>query len=196
MGGCWKGETSCESWAGPIGASSLDSNSETLNSYICDSCLDSAFARSGFSVTRIDSLPDEVLYVPLPRAISAVNRNTPLQLLEAARFQSSIHIGPGVSIPKEIEHDLSVGIKYMFHQPRRVALIHDAWNDFERRLRWRLKFMFEGENKTYDPDYDVRPPSKADPPVLPYYCELAIRKGSEFVLNSTSKIPEDRKSVV
>ncbi|KAH9018249.1 hypothetical protein EDB85DRAFT_1897245 [Lactarius pseudohatsudake] len=52
-----------------------------------------------------------------------------------------------------------LGSKYMFHQPTNANLIMDSWMDFQRRLRWKIMFMFEGnDTEVYDPDYDVRGP--------------------------------------
>jgi hypothetical protein len=70
-------------------------------------------------------------------------------------------------------------------------LIQDAWSDFERRFRWRTFFTFAGDNKPYDPDYDVALPSQKDPPVLPLYIEIAIKKARHFVHSAIVNIPSD-----
>jgi hypothetical protein len=63
--------------------------------------------------------------------------------------------------------------------------------DFQRRLRWRLLFMFEGgTNEPYDPDYDVRPPSEKQATGLPQFIELGLVKGRIFVNKAMSKIPD------
>ena len=137
------------------------------------------------------SLPDVIVNVPLPIAVDEIVRRTPLYIMDALRYRSSIHCGPNVNLPHEIEWDLSVGMKYLFHQPRRSEMIRLAWTDFKRRFRWRVKFLLEGENRVYDPEYDVRPPSKKDPPMLPLYIELALRRGGAYVDQSIARIPED-----
>ena len=158
-----------------------------LSTSIATSCIKS----TNFVYGDPSSIPDEVLSLTLPQAVKWVVMNTPLMFIEAARFKSHIHTGPGVSIPTHIEHSLSVGMKYLFHQPRRTELISDAWTDFERRLRWRVYFMLKGDHTTYDPDYDVRAPSKKDPPLVPFYFHLALVKGRSYVFNSIAKIPEE-----
>ena len=62
----------------------------------------------------------------------------------------------GVKVPWDIAFQLSVGLHYMFHLPMNKNLLKDAWMDFQRRLRWWLKFMIEKkDNLPYDPDYDI-----------------------------------------
>ena len=137
------------------------------------------------------TLPDEILEVSSPQATRAIIRNTPIKFIEAARFRSRVHTGPGVSLPFKLEHDLGIGMKHMFHQPRSVQHIKNAYLDFVRRLRWKIKFTLEGENKTYDPDYDVRPPSETEPPILPLYCELALKRGRAYLEKVTANVPSD-----
>lgn len=141
------------------------------------------------------SYPDWLLTIPYPTAISYIHLNTPIEILLAAQFRSSVHISPGVSLPKEIQNQLSVGMKYMFHNPRNTDLILSAWEDFEERLRWRLFFTFtEGDNTLYDPDYEVPHERKKSAPTFPGYIEQGIRMGRVFVKNTIRKIPaeEDR----
>ena len=129
--------------------------------------------------------------MPLLQAIVAIVRNFPGHFRDTACHQSVVYTGLGVSLPTKIEFDLSAGLKHMFHQPHSTKLIEDTYSDFIRHLRWKIKFTLEGKNKTYDPDYDVSRPSEAEPPVLPYYCELAIQHRHEYLLKQISKIPQD-----
>ena len=102
------------------------------------------------------SYPDWLLTIPYPTAINFIILNTPVNIVLASQFKNNIHLSPGVEMPREIEYDLSVGMRYMFHTKRNSALISEAWKDFERRVRWRLAFAFQGdENDLYDPDYEV-----------------------------------------
>jgi hypothetical protein len=96
----------------------------------------------------------------------------------------------GPSVPLEIQHQLSVGMKFMFHSPRNSDLIRDAWVDFTERIRWRLFFAFRGDNNSlYDPDYEIPKIVKKDPPSLPQYLELGLDLGRNFVHNTISRIP-------
>jgi hypothetical protein len=156
---------------------------------ICDVCLDAKMA--SYSYPQYWTLPDEISEIPLPQAIRCVIRHTPEKFIQAARFMSRVHTGPGVSLPRHLELSLGIGMKHMFHQPRNSELITDAYNDFVRRLRWRLKFTLEGDDTTYDPDYDVRKLSTAKPPVLPFYCELALKRGRAYVHSVTANVPSD-----
>ena len=86
--------------------------------------------------------PDWLLTIPYPDAIRFVFMNTPVNVVLASQFKSYVHTSPGVVLPESIAFQLSVGMKYMFHVPRNAALIKEAWNDFEDRLRWRIFFSF------------------------------------------------------
>lgn len=143
------------------------------------------------------SYPDWLLTVPYPTAINYIILNTPVNIVLASQFKDSIHCSPGVIIPREIELQLSIGSRYMFRTPRNCELIKQAWNDFERRMRWRLLFAFSNEGQSsFDPDYEVPKPAKKEPPRLPNYLELGLRMGRYFVNNTIAKIPdEDRKDL-
>lgn len=142
------------------------------------------------------SLPDYFLTVPLPRAISYVISRTPIEIVEASRFMYYVHRSPGVTLPDEISFQLSVGMRFMYHQPTKSSLIWDSWMEFQRRLRWRLKFEFEGKNEFYDPDYDCgedpdENQEEHPPPTLPYYLELGLVEGRKFVRSTMSKVPDE-----
>jgi hypothetical protein len=144
------------------------------------------------------SYPDWLLTIPYPTAINYLILNTPVNIVLASQFKDSIHCSPGVDIPREIELQLSVGARYMFRSPRNSQLIWDSWQDFVRRMRWRLFFAFQNNgHESYDPDYEVKKVSKKEPPVLPLYLEIGLRKGRHFVLNTIANIPsEETKEVV
>ena len=128
------------------------------------------------------TMPDSLLTLPLPDAVKIILSNTSLSYLNDLKFQQYIHLSPGVTVPRDIAFQLSVGAKYMFHQPTNANLITEAWKDFNRRLRWRLHFLFEGgSTEAYDPDYDVRAPSEKQAPSLPQYIELGLIAGRRYV---------------
>jgi len=138
------------------------------------------------------SYPDWLLTVPYPTAINYIILNTPVNIVLASQFKDSIHLSPGVEIPREIEQQLSVGMRFMFHSPRNSKLIKEAWQDFERRIRWRLFFSFRNEDdSSYDPDFDIQRTSDRVPPRLPHYLEIGLRRGRSFVSDTISKIPDE-----
>src|SRR5882757_3607362 len=140
-------------------------------------------------------IPDSLLTIPYPDAIRSLILSTPVNILQANSYKNIIHRGPNVSLPKEIELDLSVGMRYLFRSPRNSQLIKEAWNDFVERLRWRLYFTFDQTDslKSYDPDYEVPHIRKGKPPRLPQYLEHGILMGRNFVYNTTSHIPEEEE---
>jgi len=80
----------------------------------------------------------------------------------------------------------------MFHSPKNSELINEAWQDFERRIRWRLFYSFLNvDGDSYDPDFDIKRNSNAVLPKLPHYLEIGLRRGRNFVKNMISKIPSE-----
>lgn len=138
------------------------------------------------------TLPDLILTLDFRTAVQLVILNTPLDVVAASKFKTMIHVSPGVNLPIEISHMLSVGARYMFFSKCNSQLIWKSWMDFQRRLRWRLLFSFRSDdNITYDPDYDVKNKSvKVPTHRLPKYIELGLIKGRIFVRDTISKIPE------
>jgi hypothetical protein len=137
-------------------------------------------------------IPDVLLTVPYPVAIRSLILSTPVNIIQANSYKFLIHRGPNVSLPKEIELDLSVGMRYLFRSPRNSLLIKEAWVDFVERLRWRLYFAFDKDSEnSYDPDYEVPHVRKGKPPRLPQYLELGISLGQNFVNKAISHIPQE-----
>ena len=144
------------------------------------------------------SYPDWILTIPFPTAVRLIILCTPVNIVLASQYKDSIHTSPGVEIPRELQQDLSVGMRYMLYSPRNSKLIKEAWDDFERRLRWRVAFAFKGEdNSLYDPDYEVASnKTKKAPPQLPFYLELGIRRGRDFVKKTILKIPDEETDAI
>ena len=157
--------------------------------------LDALILDASFRYDVPSTYPDWLLTVPYRYAISRIILNVPIHVLSASQFKSHVHKSPGVIIPLAMEHQLSVGMNYLFSSPRNTKLIKDAWKDFESRLRWRLQYSFtEGLESDYDPDYEVPHVSTARPPVLPAYLEHGIELGRRFVIDTIAKIPEDTET--
>ena len=134
-------------------------------------------------MSQPQTMPDYLLSLPLPDTVNIILANASLRYLNELKYAQYVHLSPDVSVPRDILFQLSVGAKYMFHQPTNAKLITESWSDFVRRIRWRLHFLIEGneDNKPYDPDYDVRLPSQAQAPSLPQYIELGLIEGRRYV---------------
>jgi len=113
-------------------------------------------------------------------------------MIATLNYQQDVHVGPEVHLPKKLAYQLSVGARYMFHESSNTDLFVTAWQDFNRRIRWRLRFLIDGqdENKPYDPDYDVRAPSHKQAKALPHFLELGLVKGRRFVYETIAKVPD------
>ena len=130
----WKGGSN-EAWAIVSSGPKFDSThvqSRTRGGVLKHSPIDNfdyyvhSIDGSKFVYGNPESIPDEVIELPLPQAVSWVILNPPESFIAAAKFRKHVHRGPGVSIPENLEHNLSVGMKYLFHQPRRTELIQSA----------------------------------------------------------------------
>jgi hypothetical protein len=136
-------------------------------------------------------IPDYLLDLPIPRACDVIIGKMSIEMISNLSYQQDVHRSPDVHLPRELAYQISVGAKYMFHEPSNVELIRNAWKDFNRRLRWRIQFLFDNSGeKPYDPDYDVRGKSTKQAPALPHYIELGLVKGRIFVNQAISKVPD------
>lgn len=89
---------------------------------------------------------------------------------------------------------LSVGMNYLFHQPRREQLIMEAYNDFERRMMWRIHFTLTQENSDfYDPDYEVEHEVSSKRPQIPAYMHVGLKLGRLFVAKTIAKIQSEKE---
>jgi len=127
-------------------------------------------------------IPDKVLTMTWDSAISYVLLNTLISYLSAGLFKSNVHCSTGVVVPPEIQHDLSLGIKYMFFKPLSKELLSETWKNFQIKLRWRIYFLFkEGLDRPFDPDYAVDSDSSKRPPILPQWMEMGLIMGRRYV---------------
>ena len=90
---------------------------------------------TGYRYGEPQTLPDWLLTVPFTQAVELVILNTPVDIINAAQFKNYVHSSPGVNLPDKIAFQLSVGLRYMYHQPLNKKLILESWHDFQRRLR-------------------------------------------------------------
>ena len=142
------------------------------------------------------TIPDWLLSVPYPLAISYLLCRIPLSIIEAARYKSFVHISPGVVIPENIALDLSVGLKYMLKQDFNKTLVLESYNDFCRRLRWRLFFSTSIEhqqNTRYDPDFETTSSApKKDGPLADFYIERGLTLGRRYIEKMYATFPGDQ----
>lgn len=129
--------------------------------------------------------PDAILDLPYPIAIRCLlSRVDPIRL-EAARFRSKVHLGPGVVVPDSLAIHVSSGLRYMFHSNNDPRLLRSAYKTFARNIRWRIFFMMKGEDndKPYDPDYEFHDPAKklTAPPESASYIEQGLEAGKAYI---------------
>src|SRR5258708_399748 len=142
-------------------------------------------------ISNPSSIPDFLLDLPIPKAIDYIIGRMSLETISVRIYQQDVHCSPGAHLPRELAFQISVGARYMFHEPSNTDLFRTAWQDFNRRLRWQLHFLSEKMvEKPYDPDYDVRRPSHKMAPALPHFIELGLVKGRRFVFETIAKVPD------
>ncbi len=143
-------------------------------------------------------LPDHILTLTKSDADNYLLLNTPLSYLLAGSFRNVIHTSDGVSVPPEIADELSLGMKYMLFTPPSRALIMEAWNEFQNRLRWRIFFSFkDGINRPYDPDYAVpKAVTKRKAPILPHFMEFGLVMGRRYVNKTIAQISDEKIEAV
>jgi len=56
------------------------------------------------------SYPDEIIDLPLDLALRYLVSSAPPAMVEAMRFRSAVHVGPGVELPRQISSSLSVDL--------------------------------------------------------------------------------------
>lgn len=138
------------------------------------------------------SYPDWLLTVPYPIAIHKILLNVPIDVLRTAQYRSIVFLSPGVHITPEIENQLSSGLKFMMPTPVQPDLIREAYDDFERRLKYKIIFALEDSGETdYNPRYDIPKKIAAQPDdrKVPLYLRKGLEQGRIFVEKTISTIP-------
>ena len=144
-------------------------------------------AWAGFLYERPLTYPDFLLDLPTPDAVKLLLARAPLAMVEAAKFRSHVHLGPGVVVPERFSIHISSGLRYMFSPPIDTRLIKQAWEQTKNSIRWRIHFAYKEQNsdleaEPYDPDYEIPssgiPPKKSDK-----YIEAGLSQGDLYVRN-------------
>jgi len=99
-------------------------------------------------------------------------------LLESLRYRHIVHTVE-CSVPDDISHHLSVGLKYLLPSANNNSLIEEAWSDFIDRLRWSLRFLLtqpQGaqNDEDFDPDYYLKPETRTKAKALDDITEYGI----------------------
>jgi hypothetical protein len=96
-------------------------------------------------------------------------------------FASGIFVGPGVSIPREIEYDLANNVKFILHQQPNVLRVHEAWKRLERnvRIRWHFRDSPSQASKFYVPKREWQPPLRHRDPVI----ERGLAAGKDLLFS-------------
>ena len=132
-----------------------------------------------FGYAHPSSYPDFTnVYMDIARVNALLN--APIDLITAcSRYGGRLHLGPGVWMSPNMQHQISVGKRFLLYPNYNQELISLAWEHVSNSLRWRYFFMTKGEkNYTYEPDFKLHnwtPNLNAPPGSEPL--ELAIKEG-------------------
>jgi hypothetical protein len=145
-----------------------------------------ALYESSDNAVRYDnplSYPDEILRLSTPLQLRLLLSIAPPSLVEAVRFRSAVHLGPNVHIPSSLSVHISAGLRYMLYNKYNPMLLKNAFEDFERRLRWKIFFLNDQDHveHPYDPDYEVYEPSTNQVRNRIGYIEDGLAAGREYI---------------
>jgi hypothetical protein len=96
-------------------------------------------------------------------------------------FASGIFVGPGVSIPRDVEYDLANNVKFILHQPPDVLRVQEAWKKLERsvRIRWHFRDSDSQASKFYVAKREWQPPLHLRDPVI----ERGLAAGKDLLFS-------------
>lgn len=87
----------------------------------------------------------------------------------------------GIILPQDIEDNISLGGRYLIHTVNNPKLLLSAWEDFTRRIRWKIVFE-EQKSEPYDPELDLEDTSVEEPPLAPSHIEQGLKQGKAALL--------------
>jgi hypothetical protein len=126
------------------------------------------------------SYPDSLMAMSAPLGTRCLLSIAPPEMVEACRFRSRVFYGPNVIVPPRLAMHVSSGLRYLLYNKPRPQLLLNAWTDFERRFKWKIHFLEQGDESRYDPDYDLHTPSYKEPPQMMPYMEIGLAAGRTF----------------
>ena len=172
---------------------SSSTSQQSLGSRYNSSPSDLLSAMQLYKYRNPHSLPDSILEVPYPVAINMLISHTPSNIILASSYRSLIHESDGVTVPPNIQLEMSVGMKFLFQQKPNSELITTAWKDFEFRLRHSIQRAMRPDFlEPYDPDFVPVPKLHTGAgPKLPAYIEFGIRYGRDFMRKQFHNIPNE-----
>jgi len=98
--------------------------------------------------------------------------HTPIALLEHGHvYGSGVFMGPGVTIPKDLEWQLALNLKFILHHNPNAFKVMEAWKHLQRsvRIAWHFRDSSRMQSKFYVPKRTWMPP--------PEEWNIAIERG-------------------
>ena len=87
-------------------------------------------------------------------------------------YKAEVFRGPGVSLPKDIQHSLALNGKFILHSQKDILLVHEAFLAFQRTIRIKWFFRNNYNKRYFNPKFYVKTPW--EPPNSAPHIESAI----------------------
>jgi hypothetical protein len=116
-----------------------------------------------------------------------VMSHTPVALLEPGhRFDSGIFMGEGISIPRNIEWQLALNLKFILHHSPNPLRVSQAWNHLERsvRIAWHFRHASRPQSKFYVAKPTWMPPAEQWNAAI----ERGLMKGKDLLFERTAAL--------
>ena len=116
-----------------------------------------------------------------------VAAHTPLAMLDRKHeYNSGLFMGVGIVIPKHIEWQLCLNLKFILHHNPNPFIVHPAWEQLERsvRLRWHFRDSSRPQSKFHVPKPTWQPPPEQWNPAI----EAGLRVGKDLLLERVAAL--------
>jgi flagellar motor protein MotB len=116
-----------------------------------------------------------------------VAAHTPAAMLDRVHeYNTGLFMGEGIAIPKHIEWQLCLNLKFILHHNPNPFIVHPAWQQLERsvRLRWHFRDSSRPQSKFYVPKPEWQPhPEQWNPAI-----EAGLRRGKDLLLERVAAL--------
>lgn len=145
---------------------------------------------SDWTYNNPSSYPDILVQIPFSVAYLFVRLKTPREVLELIRSRAGVHVQKGVpDLPASVIRVISSGRRFLFEPKVDESLPEKAWEDFSRRVRWRIK-LENSKEEEFDHDYWI--PSQKDSEPVDESTEYGLRVGQTSLLRQVAKSTRTR----
>ena len=132
------------------------------------------------AATYLDTYPELFCGVSSLARTQFVAAHTPIAMLELGHeLGIGVFMGEGVAIPRHIEWQLALNLKFIMHHNPNPSKVFPAWQHLERsvRLSWHFRNSERPQSKFYVPKPTWEPPAEQRDPAI----EAGLRAGKDLL---------------